>query len=86
MRCPIRFWRRRTSSPIRFNGLSLYLANKVSYAFIVSRAQSLTLQDHILRDNDICGIDSDYLCPLVRLYDTILEFNCSIFTNKDTAP
>ena len=78
---------RLVSLPIRFGGLGLYSAIEASsYAFVASRAQSWTLQDHILRDSDICGMDTDYSCALDRLRDTIPDFDCSGFTNKDTAP
>jgi len=30
------------------------------YAFVVSRARPWMLQDHILRDTSISGMDSDY--------------------------
>ncbi|GKB63897.1 hypothetical protein Tco_0920083 [Tanacetum coccineum] len=57
-----------------------------SYAFVASRAQSWVLQDHILRNSDICGMDDDYVCALACLRDTIPSFDFCIFTNKDTAP
>ncbi|KAF5811722.1 putative exostosin [Helianthus annuus] len=57
-----------------------------SYAFVASRAQSWVLQDHILRDSGICGMDSDYVCALACLRDTIPSFDFSSFTNKDTVP
>ncbi|KAJ0579743.1 hypothetical protein HanHA300_Chr04g0121251 [Helianthus annuus] len=73
--------------PIRFRGLGLYSAVEASsYAFVASRAQSWVLQDHILRDSGICGMDSDYVCALACLRDTIPSFDFSGFTNKDTAP
>ncbi|GKE23837.1 hypothetical protein Tco_1435349 [Tanacetum coccineum] len=73
--------------PIQFGGLGLY-SEKVasSYAFMASRAQSWVLQDHILRDNGICGIDNDYVFALNFLRDMISSFNFSCFMNKDTAP
>ncbi|GJT40223.1 hypothetical protein Tco_0940088 [Tanacetum coccineum] len=78
---------RLTSLPTRFGGLGLYSAKVVSsYAFVASRAQSWVLQDHILRDNDICGMDDDYVSALTYLRDTIPSFDFSGFTNKDTAP
>ncbi|KAL4583664.1 hypothetical protein LXL04_008246 [Taraxacum kok-saghyz] len=49
-------------------------------------AQSWALQNHILRDSDICGMDDDYGCALACLRDTIPSFNFSGFTNKNTAP
>ncbi|MFS7889274.1 putative reverse transcriptase domain, exostosin [Helianthus anomalus] len=78
---------RLASLPIRFGGLGLYSAAEASsYAFVASRAQSWVLQDHILRDSGICGMDSDYVCALACLRDTIPSFDFSGFTNKDTAP
>nr|GEV09763.1 putative reverse transcriptase domain-containing protein [Tanacetum cinerariifolium] len=78
---------RLSSLPIRFGGLGLYLAKLVSsYAFVASRAQSLVLQDHILRDSDICGMDDDYVSTLACLRDTIPSFDVIDFTNKDTVP
>ncbi|KAJ0771049.1 putative exostosin [Helianthus annuus] len=78
---------RLASLPIRFGGLGLYSAVEASsYAFVASRAQSWVLQDHILRDSGICGMDSDYVCALACLRDTIPSFDFSGFTNKDTAP
>ncbi|GJV62960.1 hypothetical protein Tco_1473788 [Tanacetum coccineum] len=44
------------------------------------------LQDHILRDSGICGMDDDYVSALACLRDTIPSFNFSCFTNKDIAP
>ncbi|GJY80776.1 hypothetical protein Tco_0493527 [Tanacetum coccineum] len=54
------------SLPIRFGGLGLYSEKLVSfYAFVASRAQSWVLQDHILRDSGICGMDDDYVSALL---------------------
>ncbi|GKA00270.1 putative reverse transcriptase domain-containing protein [Tanacetum coccineum] len=50
------------------------------------RAQSGVLQDHILRNNDICGMDNDYVSALACLRDRIPSFDFSGFTNKDTVP
>ena len=44
------------------------------------------LQDHILRDSGICGLDSDFDSALDCLRVTIPAFDLSSFTNKDTAP
>nr|GEZ10239.1 hypothetical protein [Tanacetum cinerariifolium] len=41
---------------------------------------------HILRDNDICGMDDDYVSVLTCLCDTILSFDFRGFTYKDTVP
>ncbi|KAJ0540593.1 hypothetical protein HanRHA438_Chr09g0374631 [Helianthus annuus] len=78
---------RLASLPIMFGGLGLYSAVEASsYAFVAMRAQSWVLQDHILRDSSICGMDSDYVCALACLRDTIPSFDFSGFTNKDTPP
>ncbi|GJV81438.1 putative reverse transcriptase domain-containing protein [Tanacetum coccineum] len=78
---------RLASLPIRFGGLGLDSAKLVSsYAFVASRAQSCVLQDHILRDSGICGMDNDYVSALACLRDTISSFDFSGFTNKDTVP
>ncbi|GJY65944.1 hypothetical protein Tco_0468182 [Tanacetum coccineum] len=78
---------RLASLPIRFGGLGLYSAKLVSsYAFVASRAQSWVLQDHILRNSGICGMDDDYVSALACLRDTIPSFDFSGFTNKDTVP
>ncbi|GJR41782.1 hypothetical protein Tco_1309885 [Tanacetum coccineum] len=78
---------RLASLPIRFGGLGLYSAKLVSsYAFVASRAQSWVLQDHILQNSGICGMDDDYVSALACLRDTIPSFDFSGFTNKDTVP
>ncbi|KAI3721949.1 hypothetical protein L2E82_32969 [Cichorium intybus] len=78
---------RLVSLPIRFGGLGLYSASEASsYAFVASRAQSWALQDHILRNSGICGMDIDYYFALDRLRGTIPDFDCNDFTNKDIAP
>ncbi|KAL7594924.1 hypothetical protein Lser_V15G27684 [Lactuca serriola] len=78
---------RLASLPIHFGGLGLYSAYELSsYAFVASRAQSWALQDHILRDSGICGMDSDYLYAMTCVRDMIPGFECSGFTNKDTPP
>lgn len=75
------------SLPIKFGGMGLYsVVEASSYAFVASRAQSWVLQDHILRNSGICGMDSDYVCALACLHDTIPGLDFSGFTNKDTAP
>jgi len=51
-----------------------------SYAFVASRAQSWALQDHILRDSGLCGMDSDFDNALDGLRGTISNFDVSIFT------
>ncbi|GKD73137.1 hypothetical protein Tco_1331419, partial [Tanacetum coccineum] len=59
---------RLASLPIRFGGLGLCSAEDVStYAFVASRAQSWSLQDHILQGCGIDGADSDYAYALDRV-------------------
>nr|GEU38135.1 hypothetical protein [Tanacetum cinerariifolium] len=73
--------------PIRFGGLGMFSAKLVSsYAFVASMAQSLVLQNHILRDSGICGMDDDYVSALACLRDTIPSFDVSGFTNMGTVP
>nr|GEV44048.1 reverse transcriptase domain-containing protein [Tanacetum cinerariifolium] len=70
---------------IQFGGLGLYSAKLVSsYAFVASRAQYWVLQDHILPNSGICGMDDDYVSALACLCDMILSFDFSGFTNKNT--
>ncbi|GJZ83759.1 hypothetical protein Tco_0648932 [Tanacetum coccineum] len=69
---------RLASLPILLGGLGLYSAKVVSsYAFVASRAQSWVLQDHILHDSGICGMDDDYVSALACLRDTIPSFDFS---------
>nr|GEW26915.1 putative reverse transcriptase domain-containing protein [Tanacetum cinerariifolium] len=76
-----------SSLHIRFDGLGLYSAKLVSsYTFVASRAQYWVLQDHILPDSGICGMDDDYVSAMACLRDTIPSFDVSGFTNKDTVP
>ena len=78
---------RLASLPIRFGGLGLYSAVEASsYAFVASRVQSWGLQDHILRDSGIRGMDSDFDRAVDNLRLTIPTFDLSSFTNKDTVP
>jgi hypothetical protein len=51
---------------------------------VVSRAQSWVLHDHVLRDNGICGMNSDFDNALDGLRGTISDFDISSFTCKDT--
>ncbi|XP_052621089.1 uncharacterized protein LOC111879644 [Lactuca sativa] len=75
------------SLPIRFGGLGLYWAVEATpYAFVASRAQTWVLQDHILRDNGIYGMDSDYDGALASLRNKLPDSDLSSFTTKDTAP
>ena len=57
-----------------------------SYAFVAFRAQSWVLQDHILRDGGLCGMDSDFDNALDGLRGTIPNFDVSSFTRKDIVP
>ncbi|GJY42790.1 putative reverse transcriptase domain-containing protein [Tanacetum coccineum] len=78
---------RLASLPIRFGGLGLCSAEDVStYAFVASRAQSWSLQDHILQGCGIDGADSDYGYALDRVRMSLPEFDLSGFSNKDTPP
>lgn len=44
-----------------FGGIGLYsTVIASSYYFVALHAQSCVMQDHILRDSGICGIDFDY--------------------------
>jgi len=79
------------SLPIRFEGLGLYSALEASsYAFVPSRAQSCVVQDHILRDSGLCGmdldLDLDFDNALDGLRGAIPDFDVSSFTSKDTVP
>ncbi|GAU39704.1 hypothetical protein TSUD_274980 [Trifolium subterraneum] len=75
------------SLPIKAGGLGLYSAVEAnSYAFVASRAQSWVLQEHILRDSGVCGMDSDFYNALDGLRDMIPTFDFSSFTSKDTVP
>ncbi|KAK2380676.1 hypothetical protein QL285_068351 [Trifolium repens] len=74
------------SLPIQVGGLGLYSAVEAfSYAFVASRAQTWVLQDHILRDSGVYGMDSDFHIALDGLRDMIPTFDLSSFTSKDTA-
>ncbi|GKB32178.1 hypothetical protein Tco_0871579 [Tanacetum coccineum] len=78
---------RLASLPIRFGGLGLCSAEDVStFAFVASRAQSWSLQDHILQGCGIDGADSDYGYALDRVHMSLPEFDLSGFSNKDTPP
>ncbi|KAL6533604.1 hypothetical protein OROHE_013437 [Orobanche hederae] len=53
-------WRLSTL-PIRYGGLGLYTAKETSYyAFLASRVQSWGLQDHILMDAGVEGMDENF--------------------------
>jgi hypothetical protein len=44
------------------------------------------LQDHILRDSGVCGMDSDFDSALDGLHETIPNFDLSCFIRKDNVP
>nr|GEV11162.1 hypothetical protein [Tanacetum cinerariifolium] len=74
---------RLASLPIRFGGLVMYSAKVASsFSFVVSRAQSWVLQDHILHDSGMCGMNDDYVSALKCLRDTISRFDFICFMNK----
>ena len=53
---------------------------------MASKAQSWVLQDHILRDSWICGMNSDLDNALDGLRGTILDFDVNSFTSKVIVP
>lgn len=68
---------------IRFGGLGSYSIVEASCCtFVATRSQMWVLQDHILPDSDICGMDSDYVCALAWLLDMICGFDFNDFINK----
>ncbi|GKE36208.1 putative reverse transcriptase domain-containing protein [Tanacetum coccineum] len=73
------FFGLRTCQPVHMEEAALFF-------YRASRAQYWMLQDHILCDNGICGMDDDYDSDLACLRDTIPNFNFSGFTNKDDVP
>ncbi|GJX28374.1 shaggy-related protein kinase epsilon [Tanacetum coccineum] len=76
--CKRDFQWRLASLPIRFGGLGLCSAEDVStYAFVASRAQSWSLQDHILQGCGIDGADSDYGYALDRVRMSLPGFDLS---------
>jgi hypothetical protein len=78
---------RLASLPIKFGGLGLYSAvEATSYAFVASRAQSWILQDHILRNSGVGGMDLDFENTLDGLRNTVPTFDFSNFVSKDTLP
>jgi len=78
---------RLASLPIRFRGLGLYAAVEASsYPFVASMAQSWVPQDHILRDNEISGMDSDFDNVLDCVCGTTPDFDIRSCTCKDTVP
>ncbi|KAJ0805921.1 hypothetical protein HanPI659440_Chr02g0083791 [Helianthus annuus] len=78
---------RLASLPMRLGGLGLLSARDVGvYAFMASRAQSWELQDHILRNSGVVGLDGDYLQALQCLNVFLPDFDIGGSSNKDTAP
>nr|GEV42444.1 putative reverse transcriptase domain-containing protein [Tanacetum cinerariifolium] len=80
---------RRAVNAVDLMGLLPHLHDPHSELILLrssSRAQSWVLQDHILRESGICGMNDDYVSALACLRDTILSFDVSGFTNKDTVP
>ncbi|KAK9048234.1 hypothetical protein SSX86_016863 [Deinandra increscens subsp. villosa] len=78
---------RLASLPTRFGGLGLCSAGDVStYAFVASRVQSWGLQDHILRECGINGMDSDFEGALGRVRFSLPDFDLGGFSCRDTAP
>jgi hypothetical protein len=67
-------------------GITSYTFWGSSYAFVASRAQSSSLQDHILRDCGIDGLEADYRCAMDRLHTSLPDFDLGGLENKDTAP
>lgn len=53
---------------------------------MASKAQSWVIQDQILRDSGLCGMDLDFDNVLDGLRGTILDFDVSSFTSNDTVP
>ncbi|KAL8258895.1 hypothetical protein R6Q59_026848 [Mikania micrantha] len=75
------------SLPICFGALGLYSTEDVStYAFVALRAQSWKLQDHILRNCSVDGLDPNFGCALDCLHNSIPDLDLGGFTDKDTAP
>jgi hypothetical protein len=78
---------RMASLPIQAGGLGLYSAVEATlYAFMAYRAHTWVLQDHILRDSGVYGMDSDFHIALDGLHDMIPTFDLSSFASKDTVP
>jgi len=78
---------RLASLPIRFWGLGLYSAMEASsYPFVASSEKSCVLQDHILRDSWVSGMDSDFDNVLDGICGTTPDFDISSCTCKDTVP
>nr|GEV39463.1 reverse transcriptase domain-containing protein [Tanacetum cinerariifolium] len=86
------FFGLRTCQPVHIDEAALFfdkgLCGSIEniVAFVASMAQSWVLQDHILCDSGICGMDDDYVSALAYLRVTIPSFDFIGFTNKDTVP
>ncbi len=79
-------WRLATL-PLKLGGLGLYSAIEAStYAFVASRAQSWVLQDHILRDSGLRGLDPDFSEALDNLRIKVPSIELLNLSNKDTVP
>ncbi|KAJ0717216.1 putative exostosin [Helianthus annuus] len=75
------------SLPCKMGGLGLISAMDVSiYGFVASRAQSWGLQDHILRESGVVGMDGDYDMALGELHRHLPDLDIGGFANRDTAP
>lgn len=73
--------------PIRVWDLGLYSTiEAVSYSFVTSRVQSWVLQDYILRDSGIHGMNIDFDKVLYDFSVVFLDFDLSGFTIKDIVP
>ena len=78
---------RLASFPMRCGGLGLISAEDVSaYAFVASRAQSWKLQDHILRNAGVVGVDPDYSLALGNIGTSLPDLDLGGFTDQETAP
>lgn len=72
---------------VRVRGLGLYSSVEVaSHAFVISRAQSCMLPDHILRDSGVYGMDLNFDRALDGHSVVIPDFDLNSFTSKDTVP
>ncbi|KAL8170377.1 hypothetical protein V2J09_022181 [Rumex salicifolius] len=79
-------WRLSTL-PIRYGELGLYSTSEASqYAFIASRVQPWVLQDHILRDSGVEGMDDSFNKVVADMQITLPDFDFSSFTNKNIVP
>lgn len=57
-----------------------------SYAFVASKTQFWVLQDYILRDNEISGMESDFDNDLDGFRGTVPNFGVRNFTCKHIVP